>query len=231
MAAAFTTWTVLPHRPIAKLTDNLWTVDGLLKDIPRRMTCARLEDGRVIVHNAVALDDAEMAELDAWGSVAAIVVPNAYHRQDARIWKDRYPNARVYCPRKATGAVAKVVPVDGTLDDVPRDTSVVTRHLEGLGEAEGVIEVRSADGITFVLNDVVMNSPPATFPMSVILHPTGRPGVPRIMRWMVVKDTTALRGSLERMAAEDGLRRVIMSHGKPFVDDGGEGLRAAIGTL
>ena len=75
MPAAFTTWTVLPHQPIARAAENLWTVDGRLDDIPRRMTCVRLEDGRIVVHNAIALDDGEMAELDAWGTVAALVVP------------------------------------------------------------------------------------------------------------------------------------------------------------
>lgn len=231
MPAAFTTWTVLPHQPIDRLTDNLWTVDGDLNGIPRRMACVRLDDGQVIVHNAIALADAEMAALEAWGEVAAIVVPNAYHRQDARIWKDRYPNAKVYCPGGATKAVTKVVPVDGSLADAPGDARVKVRHLAGVKDAEGVIEVQSADGVSFVLNDVVANGPPASFPMSVILHPTGRPSVPRIVRWMMIKDNAAMRGELERMASTDGLQRVIMSHGKPFVGDGGAGLRSAIETM
>ena len=33
------------------------------------MILARMDDGRVVVHNAIALDDAEMSELEAWGNL------------------------------------------------------------------------------------------------------------------------------------------------------------------
>ena len=64
----------------------------------RVMTIARRTDGTLVIHNAIALADAEMAEIDAWGKVATIVVPNGYHRLDAKIFHDRYPGARVVCP-------------------------------------------------------------------------------------------------------------------------------------
>ena len=70
MPRAFETWTVLPHQPIEKLTDNLWRVNGRLPkgETQRQMVLARMGDGRVVVHNAIALDAAEMAELEAWGT-------------------------------------------------------------------------------------------------------------------------------------------------------------------
>jgi hypothetical protein len=231
MPAAFTTWTVLPHRPARKVSANLWTVDGKLGDIARRMAVARLADGRLLVHNAIALDDGEMVELDAWGEVAGIVVPNAYHRQDARIWKDRYPKAKVYCPKGATKGVAKVVPVDGSYDDAPADPTVRLRHLDGVAAAEGVLEVRADGELSAVLNDVVMNVPKAGFPMGFVLGPTGVPAVPRVFRWMVTKDKAALRADLERMAADPTLTRVIMSHGAPFEADAANTLRQALTTM
>src|SRR4051812_37289070 len=97
MAAGFRTWTVLPHTPIRELGPDLWWVEGRLNAQNRRvMVLARLGDGRVVMHNAIALDEPSMAKIDAWGEVAAILVPNAFHRQDAFILQARYPRAKVY---------------------------------------------------------------------------------------------------------------------------------------
>jgi hypothetical protein len=83
MAVCFTEWTVLPHEPVQKLAENLWRVEGALgKSNRRAMSVVRLRDGRLIVHNAIALDEPEMQELEAWGEVAAILVPNAARALD-----------------------------------------------------------------------------------------------------------------------------------------------------
>src|SRR4051812_12527376 len=97
MAACYTTWKVLPHTPIERVSDTLWHVEGTMESGTRRiMSLVRLRDGRVLMHNAIALDDAEMAAIDAWGTVAAILVPNGFHRMDCRIMQERYPAAKVY---------------------------------------------------------------------------------------------------------------------------------------
>ena len=151
MAACFTQWTVLPHDPVQKLSENLWRVEGALGKTNRRvMSVIRLRDGRLIVHNAIALDEPEMKELEAWGEMAAILVPNRFHRQDCRIWKDRYPKAKLFCPAAAAGAVAQVAAVDGSYADAPGDDGVKVRHLMGIGDREGVVEVQSADGLGLV---------------------------------------------------------------------------------
>jgi hypothetical protein len=87
MAKAFETWTVLKHGPLEKLSDNLWRVEGTMPDpnIHRVMTIARMKDGRLFIHNAIALEEACMAEIESFGTPAVIVVPNGFHRQDAKI--------------------------------------------------------------------------------------------------------------------------------------------------
>src|SRR4051812_45540873 len=107
MAKAFEQWTVLPHGPIEKLSDNLWRVSGTMPDgkTTRVMTIARFGDGRLLMHNAIALEEPLMAELEAWGKPSFIVVPNGFHRQDAKIYKGRYPEAAVLCPKGATKRV------------------------------------------------------------------------------------------------------------------------------
>lgn len=233
MAKAYTTWTVLDNKPIEKLADNLWTVSGLMENgkTQRRMTVARMDDGRLVIHNAIALDLAGMAELDAFGEVAFLVVPNAFHRQDARIWKDRYPNARVVCPGGATKSVSQVVPVDLDYTKAPSDGSVRLAHLDGMGEKEGVLEVRTKSGATLVFNDSLLNMPKLGFPVDIFLGPTGRVSVPRFARWMFIKDKKAFTAQLTRLADTPGLERVIFGHGRNLAEDPAGVLRAAISEL
>ncbi|MDX2089469.1 MAG: hypothetical protein SFX73_16570 [Kofleriaceae bacterium] len=228
MARAYTTWTVLPHKPIEKLSDNLWRVSGTMADgkTQRQMVLARMGDGRVVVHNAIALDDAEMKELEAWGTPSVIFVPNGYHRMDARIWKQRYPKAQVIAPAGSKKRVEKVVPVDGITEDAPRDETVRLVPLEGV-PSESVLEVRSGDRVSLVFCDAVLNMPTLGFPMNVFLGPTGRVSAPRVMRMLAMKDKRAFIGQLARLADTRGLDRIMFGHGRPIT----EGCAAALHSV
>src|SRR5258706_13625907 len=116
MPKAHTTWKVLPHGPIEKLSDRLWRVEGELDSIRRVMSIAKRADGTLVIHNAISLDDAEMAEIEAWGTPSVLLVPNGFHRLDAKVFADRYPNAKVLCPTGARKKVEQVVPVGGRYD-------------------------------------------------------------------------------------------------------------------
>lgn len=236
MPAAFERWTPLPHGPVERLADNLLRVEGSLPDMPLRrvMTVARLGDGRLLCHNAIALDEQGLRAVEALGAPALLLVPNGWHRLDARAWKARYPSLRVYCPAGARKRVEQVVAVDGSYDDVPADAAVRARHLEGVGRGEGVLEVRSPDGVTLVLNDIVFNQPhlPGFFGLVYrLLGSSGGPKVTRFARWFMVKDRAALRADLERLAATPDLRRVIVSHVVPIVERPAEVLREVAATL
>src|SRR5215217_2718638 len=75
------------------IAENLWVVEGTIQmppgPLPRRMTIARLSSGDLVVFSAIALDDAAIAKVDALGRPAFLVVPNAFHREDAPAWKRR----------------------------------------------------------------------------------------------------------------------------------------------
>ncbi len=229
MAKAYTTWTVLDNKPIEKLAENLWNVSGMMANgtVQRRMVVARLDDGRLIIHNAIALDDAGMADLDAFGKVAALVVPNAFHRMDARIWKDRYPNAAVFCPGGATKGVSQVVPVDGDYTKAPSDGQISLIHLEGCKAREGVLQIRTASGATLVFNDALLNLPKRSYPQEAFLGPTGKVSVPRFFRWALVNDKRAFKAHLERLAETPDLERIIFGHGANLSEDPAGLLRAA----
>jgi hypothetical protein len=63
------TWTVLPHGHLTEIDEGILTVTGQihmpLVDLQRRMTIVRLQDGSSIIYSAVALDNAEMQQIEA----------------------------------------------------------------------------------------------------------------------------------------------------------------------
>jgi hypothetical protein len=230
MPAAFTTWTVLPHKPIEKLAPNLWRVSGMLGKTQRQMVAAKMADGRLLIHNAIALDDGEMAELEAWGEPGVIFVPNGFHRMDAAIWKQRYPKATVISPSGSKKRVAKVVPVDGTTEAAPSDATVRLSRLDGCA-IEDVLEVTSDSGVTLTFCDAVMNMPKMGFPVGFFLGPTGTISAPRVMRLIGIKDKKAFAAHLERLAATPRLERLTFGHGKPITDDPAGALRKVVAQL
>jgi hypothetical protein len=237
MPKAHDTWKVLPHRPIEVVAENLWRVEGKLDNMPlkRVMTIARRSDGELVVHNAMALDDASMARIDEWGRVAWIIVPNGYHRLDARVFKERYPAARVLCPRGGRKKVEEVVPVEGAYEDFTVDPDVAFETLDGVGDQEGVMIVRSRDGLTLVFNDAIFNMPHARgFAGWIIRHitqSTGGPRVSRIFKLFVLKDRKAFHAHLLRLADLPALQRLIVSHHLMVQEDAAGAVRQAAATL
>ena len=89
MTQPFQQWKVLPHGKLSQIDDNILTVTGEihmpLTDLPRRMTVVRLNGSRLVVFSAIALDEDEMASLEAYGRPAFLIVPSDKHRLDAKI--------------------------------------------------------------------------------------------------------------------------------------------------
>ncbi len=218
MAKAHTSWRVLPHGPIEKLSERVWRIEGQLPNMPmkRVMTVAKRSDGGLVVHNAIALGEPEMAEIAAWGPVVAIAVPNGYHRLDARVFHERFPGARVLCPPGARKKVEEVVPVTLSYADEPPDAAVSFEVLAGTKGGEGAMIVRDAAGTTLVLNDIVFNMPHVRgftgFMLRTVTASTGGPRISRIARWFLARDKPALRAHLEKLAALPGLKRAVVSH-------------------
>jgi hypothetical protein len=233
MPKAFDKWQVFPHRPIEKLEPNLWRVEG---DLPggsatRVMAIAKLRDGGLVIHNGIALEPELMAEIEAFGKPAYLVVPNGFHRLDSKIFKERYPSLKVICPAAAKKKVAEVVPVDLTYAEMPKDEDVSFVYWDGTAEREGFMVVKSPGGkTTLVINDVISNLRELGGMWGFLMAPTGRASVPRLIRWMMVKDKKALGAQLERLAAEPQLGRVIVSHGS-LIDEAPAALRGAASLL
>jgi hypothetical protein len=220
MPKAHDDWKVLAHEPTVKLAENLWWVRGSVPgmSLKRVMTVARLGDGRLALHSPIALEAPAMAELEAFGAPAFIVVPNGGHRLDAPAFKKRYPTALVLTPRASREKVAEVVPVDGTYEDFPADPNVRLEPLAGVGALEGLMVVRSNDGVTLVMNDAVFNMDrkrdPLGFFFTTLLGSAPGPRVSRLAKLVFVKDKPAFKADLLRLAETPGLVRLIVAHEK-----------------
>jgi len=227
MAKPFREWTVLPHGTLTRLDDKVLTVTGILRmppmgDVERRMTVVRLTDDRLVVYSAIALDEAQMSELENLGTPAYLIVPNDIHRMDAKIWKDRYPTMTVVAPAAARAKVEQIVPVDATSVDFD-DPGVRYVAVPGTGEREAALLVETADGTTLILNDLIFNLPNRTGFTGWLFKTIGmtgdRPHLPPLVKIREVKDSHALRAQLERWSRLPNLKRVIISHGSIIADD------------
>jgi len=211
-------WKVLNHGPVEQLTDNLWRVVGSIPrmSLKRVMTIAKMCDLRLVFHSPIALGESAMAEVEKLGPPAYVIVPSGYHRMDAPAYKKRYPAVRVLAPRGARAKVEAVMSVDGTYEDFPEDTSVALQPIPGIGDAEGAMIVRSSDGVTVVLNDIVMNMDrkrdPLGYFITTLLGSAPGPRVSRLAKLSLVKDRQALRAELERLAAIPNLVRLVVAH-------------------
>lgn len=232
MAKAFTTWTVLPHDPIERLHDDLWRVTGKMPDgkTQRQMVVARMGSGDLVIHNAIALGDDEMKQLEAWGRPRVLFVPNGFHRQDAAIWKQRYPEVTVAAPAGSRKRIEQVVRVDAVTEDAPGDDRVRLRPIDGV-PGEAVLEVNAGGEVTLVFCDAVLNMRKLGGIVGFVLAPTGRVSTPRVMRWLGVKDKPAFAAYLDRLAGTPGLRRLLFGHGEPITDDPAGALRQVAAQL
>jgi hypothetical protein len=229
---------VLPHESPRQVTDDILSVVGEidmpLMTLPRRMIVVRLNDGRLVIFNAIALAEAEMRRLEDFGTPAFLVVPNDHHRLDANSWKQRYPAIRVIAPPGAREAVAKAVPVDATAGEFG-DAGVRMLVVPGTGEREAALEVRRPGGLTLVINDLIGNIRDARGFGGWLLKRMGfagdEPHVPGPVRLNLVADKKALRDQFLVWAADPALRRILVAHGAPIEDDPQGALRTLADAL
>ena len=218
MAKAFREWKVLAHGPLLKLADNLLWVQGAIPgmSLKRCMVVVRLNDGKLVIHNGIALGAAEMTELERFGTPAFLLVPNGGHRLDAPAYKERYPALRVLTPKGSRERVEQVIEVDGSYEDFPHTDVLRLETLNGVGAAEGALIAQSNDGTSVILNDCMFNMDrkrdPLGFLFTTVFGSAPGPRVSRLAKLIFIKDKPALRAEFERLAALPNLVRVIVAH-------------------
>lgn len=238
MPAILEKWQVQPHGPLIEIDDGILTVAGTIRvplgNFPRRMTVVRLTGDRTAIWSAMALDPPEMARIDAMGRPSFLIVPNEFHRMDAKIWKDRYPEIRVVTPPGARARVAEIVPVDAT-SDILDDAAVRFVIVPGIEEREAALVIHRPGAVTIIVNDVIGNvAHPDGIGANIMARLMGfgvsRPQVPRPIKLRMIKDRPALAAQFRDWADMDALRRIIVSHGDP-IENPRDVLHALAGEL
>ena len=131
---------------------------------------------------------------------------------------------------------SEVVNVDGTFAEALLDDSASLELLAGTGEAEAALLVRSTDGVSVVLTEVIFDLPP---PKSAVLRAALKlagfgpgPVVTPVVKFELVNDKAQLAAHLERLADIPRLTRLIVAHSRMSVGpDAADALRQAAARL
>jgi hypothetical protein len=226
-------WIVSGHKPIEKVDDNLWLIEGPVPGLPfpRRMSIVRRADGTLLFFNAIPLEDSALAEVKAWGKPAVLVVPHDQHMIDARAFAEKL-GLQVYGPRACEPKLRQRADLAGTLEDLPADPSVRIEPVAGVKNGEPALFVSSGGRVSLLVSDVIMNNRKETigfFPRLVGF--AGGIKVPPVFRMMFLKDRPALKAQLERWAATPGLARLVPCHGDVVASGAPEAIRTAARAL
>jgi hypothetical protein len=224
-------WKVLPHSGLESVGENAWRITGALPNmaLPRTAFIARRADGDLLVHSAIAVDDATLAQICALGRPRYLMVPNAFHRLDAPAWKARFPDMRVICPAAARKAAEEKVPVDAVIEELGGEfdaaSGVTLVSVPGVSGKEAVVRVAGSTGSTLGFCDLLFNLPHQAGFMGWVfktLGSTGGPRVTKIARWTMVKDAPALGAFLRSQAESGALTALVPGHGDLIANNPGQ---------
>jgi hypothetical protein len=236
MAKTSRPWTVLAHSAIEFIDDNLWGVVSAVPDFPtgtgmdRRMSIVRLGDGRLVFHNAVPLDEPTLAKVAAWGKPSFLIVPIHLHTMDAHAFREKL-GLTVFTSKTVADKVRAILPVDGTLEDLPTDPALHCEQLGGtrFGEAAWVVRCGARSSLLFC--DAVQNSRPGRGFGGFMFKLMGFTGSelksPPFYKRRAVTDRAALKRDLLRLSETPGLARIVPSHGEIVEQDAPAALRKA----
>lgn len=238
-------WTahVLPHSPIQELAPNLWHITGILPSAgpaPREMIIYQLPDSTLLIHSAIALDEAGMAQLESLGTPKIMIVPNRIHRMDAQVYKQRYPDLWVVAPAVAKPYVEEVVPVDATAEELLPNYGIICHEPAGIRPQELVYELPLPNGKALIFTDILFNLTDAYLdryvPRSKLilgwLGARGYFGITALGKRFFMTDQIAYRHWLNHLAdSVPSLRVISVAHGEPITHHCGERLREAAARL
>jgi hypothetical protein len=227
-----------PHGPLVQAAPGLWLVDGKWGNSPfgRRMTVIVLGDG-LLIHSAIRLDDATMAELRLLGEPRVVVVPNAFHSSEAWFYSERFPAAQVLVPREAQARLREKLPrIDGTVEDEwPASCSGIVERATLRGTRFAEVALLHSPSRTLVLCDACFNMGASDLsPVARVLmrlnDGVDRFGPTRLARWVFISDRAALADSLRPVMDWD-FDRVVMSHGRVLETGGRAAMERAFDFL
>jgi hypothetical protein len=216
--------------------DSLWIATlpfrflGL--EMGARMTIVRLGDGSLLVICPIDLTPPLRAELDALGTVRAVVAPNRFHYLCVAEYSRAFPDAALYL---APGLKLKNVSVRGTLGErvepLWSDVLDQTFFLGNKLEQEVVFYHRASR--TLILTDLCFNLSRSRNRVQRIvsrLFGTHKGFGPSFLSRVTTRDRKAAQASLKRVLQWD-FDRVIVAHGEVLHSGGKPALQKAFRWL
>ncbi len=217
------------YDPPVQLDQNLWEIKGRWKNkFGRRMTVVRLNDGRLIIHNAIQLHEDELYWLKSLGTVSFIIAPNVFHCSDLAWMSHHFPQAQCYAPaEKRKDFLDKNVDIKITEQDFPKDISEFECiYIKGTKISESVFIHHPSK--TLILCDLAFNMPQVYTGLSKFFMQWNRVfrlGPTKLTRWIFTKNIGELRKSYEQLFKHD-FDRVIVNHGETVNQNGKALLKA-----
>jgi hypothetical protein len=234
---------VLPHSSIQALAPDLWHVTGILPSTgqaPREMVIYKLTDSSLLIHSAIALNEAGMTQLESLGTPKIMIVPNRIHRIDARVYKQRYPELLVIAPKVAKPHVEEIVPVNAIAEELLPDYGIICHHPLGIRPQELVYELPLSTGKALIFTDILFNLTDSYLEQYVPqnklilrwLGATGYFGITALGKRFFMTDRDAYREWLRTLAdSVPSLCVVSVAHGEPITANCRERLCEAAARL
>ena len=213
-----------------KHTDNLWTLTADWQDTPfrRRMTVMKNSRGGLIIHSAIDLPDAQWRELEAFGPIEAIVIPNTFHDSEAPIYANRFPSAEVFAPQailKKTQSrcpKSKVLCSEEEWNSSRHGEEIVCIPIEGVRIAAESVFIHTLSS-TLVICDMAFNMDPSKFTgFEKSLMKWNRIGSgfgpSRLAEHFFIRDKALASRSFQKIAGHP-FERIIVNHGEIIEND------------
>ena len=180
------------------------------------------EGGLIVISPPCNVGDGVFDDLARYGTVRALVAPNAFHHLGLALWRERYPSASVYAPAQAierlqrqTGQkgfrpLSEAVSVTGSQIDLAEMPHCRT--------GETLVCVRTERGPVWYITDIVINMPRLPEPAVarwVFKLSHSAPGLKfnNLAGLVMVKDKRALKRWLAAQIDKAQPRWLIPGHG------------------
>jgi len=223
----------LPHGAITEVTAGVHCVRGTFRMGPgvmvgRTMTVIDNSEG-LVVFNAVRLDDASQAKLDALGEVKHLVKLSDSHGIDEPFYAARYQPTLWSLPGAKLGELA---PDEILTGEGPVKGGVVVDYGETAGWRESAYWVPMGGG-TLVTCDAVQNCEDTEFAsfggklMTSVMGFKGGVVVPPMWRRFHKLSGAKLSNKLHRLT-ELSFEHLVTGHGPPVIGGADARLRSAI---
>jgi Domain of unknown function (DUF4336) len=220
---------------LKRIAENVWAHEKDIRmgpgmNMPGRATILRLDDGRLIVHSPLAIDDATAKEIDALGDVRFLVAPNCMHWMFVKAAKERYAKARVFAApglaKKLGSFPSEPLPVSGELDGA---CGVRVESVQGAPSMEEHVLFHEPSR-SLLVTDLIFNLHECrSFGMRLFLRLGGcwkRTAQSKMWRFLV-KDRAAAAQSAQTILGLD-FERIVVAHGNVIEDDAREQARRAL---